>query len=157
MSSSTNIDDLPKEMIERIGDHLTYEDRVNLANTHPNLRFMMPWEQIIEVDSTTLNNGGYLDVPVQSRGLIDIKMSGHIRPILAQGFVIQLIRDGSVIGSKYPDWHYQDGNWRTSYMVLSNEVVREARKGDILRLTVLLESRANHRNIIMRIRHKYEI
>ena len=74
------MDTLPVEIMEMIKDYLNYEDRVNLANTHPKFRFMMPWEQIVEADPTTLNNVGtdgcpYMDIPVQSPGLIDVKMS----------------------------------------------------------------------------------
>ena len=163
--SSSNIDTLPMEMIERIGDHLTYEDRVNLSNTHPKFRFMMPWEQIVEVDPTTLNNVGtetyYMDVPVQSSGLIDVKMSFRRCNPRWIRIRIQLIRDGSVIGSidtdierldppgllqdgtgMPPGWHcLRVGSWQLDP---SNDVVREARKGDILRLTVLQELRGGH-------------
>ena len=172
--SSSNIDTLPMEMIERIGDHLSYEDRVNLANTHPKFRFMMPWEQIVEVDPTTLNNVGtetyYMDVPVQSSGLIDVKMSFRRCNPRWIRIRIQLIRDGSVIGSieRLDRCNYSASGWPNHYcswqLDLSNDVVREARKGDILRLTVLEEFRCGHpvfptgmRDFIVRIRHKYEI
>ena len=70
---------------------------------------------------------------------------------------------GPQLGLKCPACLYQDGIWSTS-LDLSNDVVREARKGDILRLTVLEEFRCGHpvfptgmRDFIVRIRHKYEI
>ena len=46
--SSANLTDLPMEMLEEIVSYLGYEDRVSLASTHPDLRFLRPKEQTVE-------------------------------------------------------------------------------------------------------------
>jgi len=105
--SDTNLQTLPALPLEEITTSLGFEDQVNLAATHPNLRFLTPKLQIVEgedFDESGPWDGHfcpetYMDVPILTRGIISVKMSFEWKD---QGWGnqkgqiwLQLIRDKS--------------------------------------------------------------
>ena len=125
--SSVNLTDLPEELLYEIVSYLGYADQVNLASTHPYLRFLRPRVQTVEGwDSTPM------DVPIIARGLIAVKLS--FRRCIPY-FMLQLIRDGEVSFSR----RYTQYNPSTE--VVNHPVVTKAKKGDIMRVNcVCVES-----------------
>ena len=76
----SNLHTLPMELVEEIAKHLGYVDQVSLARAHPDLLFMMPMEQIVAApDFAPITHRFspeiYLDVPVLSRGLVEVRVS----------------------------------------------------------------------------------
>ena len=74
-----NLHTLLKEMVEEIATHLSYDDLISLAMTHPELFFIMPREEVIlgpDLDPITwrFNPETHLDVPILSRGLVEVRL-----------------------------------------------------------------------------------
>ena len=128
--SSVNLTDLPEELLYEIVSYLGYADQVNLASTHPYLRFLRPRVQTVEGwDSTPM------DVPIIARGLIAVKLSLRRSTSFVHACMLQLIRDGEVSFSR----RYTQYNPSTE--VVNHPVVTKAKKGDIMRVNcVCVES-----------------
>ena len=81
--TSANLIGLPEVPLVVITCYLGYDDLVSLATTHPNFRFLMPKEQVVKgEDFVDIENGlnapeTYMDVPILTQGLIQVKMSFH--------------------------------------------------------------------------------
>ena len=95
-----NVHTLPKELVEVIASHLGYDDQVSLAGTHPDLRFMMPSAQVVTGPDFApitwrFNPETYLEVPILSRGLVEVRMSFQWKNegYRAARIWLQLIRD----------------------------------------------------------------
>ena len=95
-----NLHILPKEVVEEIASHLGYDDLVSLAQTHPELRFMMPTEQVVEGPDFApitwrYNPETYMEVPILSRGLVEVRMTFQWKneSYRAARIWLQLIRD----------------------------------------------------------------
>ena len=129
--SSVNLTDLPEELLYEIVSYLGYADQVNLASTHPYLRFLRPRVQTVEGwDSTPM------DVPIIARGLIAVKLSLR-RSTFGLDYLLQLIRDGEV---SFGILQYSSPP-NPSIEVVNHPVVTKAKKGDIMRVNcVCVES-----------------
>ena len=98
-----NLHMLPKELVEEIASHLGCDDQVSLAQTHPELRFMMPTEQVVPGPDFApitwrLNPETYIEVPILSRGLVEVRMTFEWKNegYRAARIWLQLIRDVSI-------------------------------------------------------------
>ena len=95
-----NLNNLPQELIDAIAFRLGYRDQVNLARTHPDLRFVMPrTEDIVGPDFAPVtwrfHPETHMEVAIHSRGLIEVWMSFQWRNdgYRAAKVWLQLIRD----------------------------------------------------------------
>ena len=138
--SSTNLTDLPEEVLYEIVSYLGYEDQVNLAATHPDLHFLRPREQ----RSVTMNRY-YHEVPILARGLIAVKIEENWMPRGAWSFSdrprLRLIRDPPVINHSYwplpqgrRDWNDTNEGITETIEVSNHRVGTIAKKGDTLRI-----------------------
>ena len=95
-----NLLNLPKELIDAIAFHLGFEDQVSLARTHARLCFVMPRTEVIvgpDFSPVTwrFHPETHVEVPIYSRGLIEVRMSFQWRNdgYRAAKVWLQLIRD----------------------------------------------------------------
>ena len=144
---STNLTDLPEEVLDEIASHLGCKDLVNLASAHPKLRFLRPRVQTIDLTGDVFSWGPVdvehdnwqgADAPILARGLIAVNTSyfyGHLW--------LRLIRNGFEIEESSHDWPGQGRNFSTkkTIEVANHPVGTRAKKGDTLRIerTLILE------------------
>ena len=172
--TSTNLIGLPAVPLEVITCYLGYTDLVSLATTHPNFRFLMPKEHVIEgQDFGDIENGlnapeTYMDVPILTRSLVQIKMSFRW---MNQGYRdgkmwLQLIRAGEVVADcrdRCPTLLSHRGLFKfhnEAVVVANHPVVFKAKKGDILRVMRKIGGGGSQflsvKDFAMRIAHKNE-
>ena len=140
--SSVNLPDLPADVLYEIVWYLGYKDQVNLASTHPNLRFLRPREQTIDLNNLLPGDHWrvqWATAPILARGLIAVKMSYYFG-----GLWLRLVRDGWAIeeSSHEPRQRGRGWTWTGTYgrstkktiEVANHPVGTRAKKGDTLRV-----------------------
>jgi len=179
-----NLNNLPKELIDAIAFYLGYTDQVSLARTHPDLRFVMPRTEVIVGPDFApfkwrLHPETHVEVPIHSRGLIEVWMSFQWRNdgYRAAKVWCQLIRAGRVIADErrqtpvlnsyrdvtiYGSYTSYFGRFYTFDSVLTQHhpIVKMAKKGDVLRVMRHVGGGGGHclniRDFNMTLVHKHD-